>query len=51
MNPNASQFFWHCLKMFWGTIAVCLALIVMLRVNSLIHVFSPTPKITKTLYK
>jgi hypothetical protein len=43
MNANASQFFWHILKMFWGTVAVCLALIAMLRVNSLVHIWSPTP--------
>jgi hypothetical protein len=31
------------LKAFWVTIAICVALMAMLRVNSLLHKYSPTP--------
>jgi len=32
------------LKAFWVTVAIAMAIMAMLRVNSLIHIVSPTPK-------
>ena len=32
------------LKAFWVTVAICVALMAMLRVNSLVHKYSPTPR-------
>jgi hypothetical protein len=31
------------LKAFWITVAICVALMAMLRTNSLVHKWSPTP--------
>jgi hypothetical protein len=43
MNENASKFWWFILRCFWGPMIIGLSLIALLRINSLIHVYSPTP--------
>ena len=51
--PNSPGNFYtvalHTLKCFWGTVAIAIAIIAMLRVNSLLHTWSPTPR-TPTAY-
>ena len=43
MNPFCTIAL-SALKAFWVTVAIAVAIMAMLRVNSLIHIYSPTPK-------